>query len=104
MAVEPGLVTCAGVFSPVLATRRLDLTPAGRVARTLSAWSVNGRAAAALTALLAALTHRPRTAIGSAGVPLLVAPLLPRKGTVSVTARPSPATVPPSPAGSPPNR
>jgi MFS family permease len=79
MTVEFGLICCMGVFAPVLATSRLELTAPDRVARVLSAWSVSTSAAtAALTALwglLAALTG-PRTAIGIAGVLLLATPLL----------------------------
>ena len=79
IAVQLGLVTCCGVFNPVLATCRLDHTDPDRVARTLSAWSVSTSAGiAALTAawgLLAAITT-PRTAIAVAGVLLLATPLL----------------------------
>lgn len=79
MAVEFGLITCAGVFNPVLATSRLELTPPDRVTRTLAAWSISTRTAtAATTALwgwLAALTG-PRTAIALAGALLLATPLL----------------------------
>jgi MFS family permease len=79
MAIELGLITSAGVFNPVYATYRLDQTPADRVARTLSAWSVTSNAAiAALTALwgvLASLTSL-RAAIAIAGLLLLVTPLL----------------------------
>ncbi|MET8583649.1 MFS transporter [Streptomyces collinus] len=104
MVLELGLITCSGVFSPVLAAERLERTPDDRVARTLAAWSVTGKATtAALTALwglLAALTG-PRAAIALAGILLLPTPLLLR-GTA--TARPSPATAPPSPAGPPPSR
>ncbi|MCZ4612363.1 MFS transporter, partial [Streptomyces sp. Lzd4kr] len=79
MAVEFGLITCAGVFNPVLATSRLELTPPDRVTRTLAAWSISTRTAtAATTALwgwLAALTG-PRTAITLAGALLLATPLL----------------------------
>jgi MFS family permease len=79
IAVQLGLVTCCGLFNPVLATYRLDHTGPGRVARTLSAWSISSSAAiAALTAvwgLLAAITS-PRTAIAVAGVLLLATPLL----------------------------
>ncbi|WP_055492588.1 MFS transporter [Streptomyces sp. TP-A0356] len=83
IAVQLGLVTCCGLFNPVLATYRLDHTDPDRVARTLSAWSVSSSAAiAALTAvwgLLAAITS-PRTAIAVAGVLLLTTPvLLPRR-------------------------
>ncbi|MEU9285509.1 MFS transporter [Streptomyces sp. NPDC048275] len=79
IAVQLGLVTCCGVFNPVLATSRLQHTDPDRVARTLSAWSVSSSAAiAAMTAvwgLLAAVTG-PRTAIAVAGVLLLATPLL----------------------------
>ncbi|MFH8462711.1 MFS transporter [Streptomyces sp. NPDC017991] len=79
IVVQLGLVTCCGVFNPVLATYRLDHTDPGRVARTLTAWSVSSSAAiAAMTAawgLLAALIG-PRTAIAVAGVVLLATPLL----------------------------
>jgi MFS family permease len=79
IAVQLGLVTCMGVFNPVLATYRLDHTDPGRVARTLSAWSVSSSATiAALTAvwgLLAAITN-PRTAIAIAGLLILTTPLL----------------------------
>jgi hypothetical protein len=34
------------VFNPVYAAYRLDQTPTDRVARTLSAWSVTGKATA----------------------------------------------------------
>ncbi len=79
IAVELGLITCAGVFNPVFATQRLDLVPTDRVVRTLSAWSVTGKTTvAAMTALwgvLAGLTG-PRTAIAIAGLLLLATPLL----------------------------
>jgi hypothetical protein len=79
IVVEFGLITCIGVFNPVLAVSRLELTATDRVARTLSAWSVTSSATtAALTAVwggLAALTS-PRIAIGLAGVLLLATPLL----------------------------
>ncbi|MGW3644909.1 MFS transporter [Streptomyces sp. NPDC000878] len=79
MVVQFGLIACMGVFNPVYATYRLQHTPADRVARTLSAWSVSSKlTVAALTALwglLAALTT-PLTAIGAAGVLILATPLL----------------------------
>lgn len=79
MVVELGLITSMGVFNPVFATYRLEHTDTGRVARTLSAWSVSSKATVALlTALwgpLAALTG-PRTAIGVAGLLMLATPLL----------------------------
>jgi hypothetical protein len=79
IAVQFGLVTCVGVFNPVLATYRLDQTETDRIARTLSAWSVTSNVTiATLTALwglLASITG-PRTAIAIAGVLLLATPLL----------------------------
>ncbi|MFF0789810.1 MFS transporter [Streptomyces spiralis] len=79
MAVELLLITCCGVFGPVYAAYRLEQAPPDRVGRTLSAWSVTGRATTAtLTALwglLASLTG-PRTAIGAAGLLLLATPVL----------------------------
>lgn len=79
MVVQLGLITSMGVFNPVYATYRLQHTPADRVARTLSAWSVSSKlTVAALTALwglLAALTT-PLTAVGAAGVLILATPLL----------------------------
>lgn len=79
MGVQFGLIACMGVFNPVYATYRLQHTPADRVARTLSAWSVSSKlTVAALTALwglLAALTT-PLAAIGAAGVLILATPLL----------------------------
>ncbi|MEU6439963.1 MFS transporter [Streptomyces sp. NPDC047046] len=85
MLVEFGLITCCGIFNPLLATRRLDLTPPHLVARTLAAWTVStSTAIAALTAawgLLATWTG-PRTALGLAGLAMLATPvlLLPGRG------------------------
>jgi predicted MFS family arabinose efflux permease len=79
IAVQLGLVTCMGVFNPVFATYRLHQTPAARVTRTLSAWSISGSATiAALTALwgLLASVTSPRAAIAIAGLLLLATPLL----------------------------
>ncbi|MFF3677743.1 MFS transporter [Streptomyces sp. NPDC002120] len=96
MAVELGLITCMGVFNPVFATYRLDRTPADRVARTLSAWSVTSKATiAALTALwglLAGITGA-RTAIVIAGLLAMATPfLLPRHdGTPRHAREPEPA-------------
>ena len=79
IAVQFGLVTCVGVFNPVLATYRLNQTEADRIARALSAWSVTSNITiATLTALwglLASITGA-RTAIAIAGVLLLATPLL----------------------------
>jgi predicted MFS family arabinose efflux permease len=79
IALQLGLVTCVGVFTPVFAAYRLDHTPSDRVARTLSAWSVTSSvtiaAMTALWGLLAAATG-PRTAVAIAGLLLLATPLL----------------------------
>lgn len=79
MAVEFALITCCGVFNPVLATYRLSQAPDDLVARVLSAWSTAGKAGvAALTilwGLLAAITG-PRTAIAVAGLLMPATPLL----------------------------
>ncbi|MFJ3582205.1 MFS transporter [Streptomyces sp. NPDC090127] len=79
LTVQFGLVTCCGLFNPVLATYRLQHTDPTRLARTLAAWSISaGASIAALTAvwgLLAAATS-PRVAIAAAGVLLLATPLL----------------------------
>jgi Major Facilitator Superfamily len=95
MAVEFGLITCMGVYNPVLATYRLEQTAPDRIARTLSAWSVTGKVTtAALTALwglLAELTS-PRAAIAVAGVLMLATPaLLPRAGHSPVAVNVGPA-------------
>ncbi|GAB3906614.1 hypothetical protein GCM10027612_78220 [Microbispora bryophytorum subsp. camponoti] len=79
MGVELGLIFCCGVFNPVCATYRLERTATGRIARTLSAWTVTTKASTALlTAVWGALGGLlgPRTAIGLAGVFLLATPLL----------------------------
>ncbi|MFI0444678.1 MFS transporter [Actinomadura sp. 6N118] len=79
IVIELGLITCMGVFNPVLATARLEQTATDRVARTLAAWTVTSNATiAAMTALwglLASITT-PRTAIAAAGLLILATPLL----------------------------
>jgi MFS family permease len=97
MAVEYGLITCCGIFNPVLATYRLEQTPDHLVTRTLSAWSVSTKAGIAvltgLWGLLASLTS-PRVGLAAAGVFLLATPLLlPRRDRV-----PAPAAITPVPA------
>jgi MFS family permease len=87
IVVEFGLILCIGVSNPVLATYRLEQTPANLVARTLSAWTVSTKAAIAvltgLWGLLASLIG-PRAAITVAGLMLLVTPLLlPRRHTLA---------------------
>ena len=79
ITIQLGLVTCVGLFNPLLATYRLVQTPTDRVARTLAAWSVTSSATiAALTASWGALASvvTPRVAIAIAGVLQLATPLL----------------------------
>ncbi|MFF4169461.1 MFS transporter [Streptomyces sp. NPDC001744] len=95
MGVEFALIACTGVFTPVFAAHRLDLTAPDRVVRTLTAWSVTSKASvAALTALWGVLAGLagPRTAIALAGVLLLATPLLlPRR---AAREEPAPANTP----------
>ena len=96
MVVQFGLVTCCGLFNPLLATCRLDLTAPERVARTLAAWSVSSSASIALlTALWGVLADvvGPRAAIAAAGVLLLATPLLlPRRENAAAELIASPST------------
>ncbi|MEU5878975.1 MFS transporter [Spirillospora sp. NPDC047279] len=94
IVVQFGLVTCIGVYNPLLATWRLDQTPTDRVARVLTAWSVTSKATTAtmtaLWGLLAAVTS-PRTAVAIAGLLLLLTPLLlPWRRPTDPTSRPHP--------------
>ncbi|MGK5543208.1 MFS transporter [Streptomyces sp. URMC 127] len=79
IAVELAIVINMSLYTPVLATYRLERTPRHLVARTLSAWSIGQQASiAALTALgglLADLTG-PRTVLTTAGLLILATPLL----------------------------
>jgi MFS family permease len=79
LVLQLGLVTCMGVFNPVLATERLERTPDERVARVLAAWNVSSNAARAATialwGALGALTSA-RAAVAVAGGLLLLTPLL----------------------------
>lgn len=79
MAIQLGLVTCCGVFNPVLAAYRLEQLEARRVARTLTAWSVGtSGSTAAFTVLWGLLAHLLgiRPAIALAGALMLVTPAL----------------------------
>ncbi|MEU4564772.1 MFS transporter [Actinoplanes sp. NPDC023936] len=78
MVAEFLLIVSASVFSPLMATERLDRTPQDRVARVLAAWTVTDRTVvAALTALwgLLAAAAGTRVAIGAAGLLLLATPI-----------------------------
>jgi hypothetical protein len=105
VALQLGLVTCCGVFNPVLATVRLEQTPKELVARTLAAWSITTNLTIAATTVLwgvlAALTS-PRVALGAAGALLLATPLLlPRRKSVRLPEPASPADALPQPVLTP---
>lgn len=96
MVVEFGLISCCGVFNPVLATYRLEQTERHRLARMLSAWSVSSSAAiAVVTALWGVLAGLagPRLALAAAGILLLVTPLLLRRRDVAADPAPSASSV-----------
>ncbi|MFF7988790.1 MFS transporter [Kitasatospora xanthocidica] len=87
IAVELAIIVNMSLYTPVLATYRLERTPGHLVARTLSAWSIGQQAAIAvlttLGGLLAAATG-PRTALTVAGLLMLATPLLlPRRDQVA---------------------
>jgi len=79
IAVELAIIIFMSLFNPVMATIRLELTPAERASRTLTAWSISTSASiavcTALGGLLAAATS-PRIAIAAAGLLILLTPLL----------------------------
>jgi predicted MFS family arabinose efflux permease len=90
IAVELAIIISMSLYSPVLATYRLEHTPRHRIARTLSAWSIGQQASiAAFTALggLLAAATGPRTALTVAGLLILASPLLlpRREGLVPAT-------------------
>ncbi|MGC9501782.1 MFS transporter [Streptomyces sp. WG7] len=87
MAVELTIIINMSLYSPVLATYRLEHTPKHLVARTLTAWSIGQQASiavlTALAGLLADITS-PRTALTVAGLLILTTPLLlPRQDQTS---------------------
>ncbi|MFG1925084.1 MFS transporter [Cryptosporangium sp. NPDC048952] len=93
IGVELAIIVGMSLYTPVLATYRLEQTPPERVARTLAAWSISSSAAiavlSALGGLLADLTS-PRTAITVAGVLILASPLLlPRRIPLGAAAVPA---------------
>jgi len=79
MAVELAIIISMSLFSPVLATYRLEHTPKDLLARMLSAWSISNSISislfTALGGLLAGVTS-PRMAITAAGLLILASPLL----------------------------
>jgi len=79
IAVELAIIINMSLYTPVLATYRLEQTPTDRVARTLSAWSIGQQARIAIgTALggLLAQATSPRTALTVIGALILASPLL----------------------------
>ncbi|MFE1873978.1 MFS transporter [Streptomyces sp. NPDC059496] len=79
MAVQLAIVINMSLYTPVLATYRLEHTPAHLVARTLSAWSIGQQASVAVLTALAGLladVTGPRTALTAAGLLVLTTPLL----------------------------
>ncbi|MGI5377574.1 MFS transporter [Streptomyces sp. CA-251387] len=89
IAVELAIIINMSLYTPVLATYRLEQTPKHLLARTLSAWSIGQQASiAVLTALggLLADVTSPRTAVTVAGLLILTTPLLlPRHDQTSPT-------------------
>jgi MFS family permease len=87
IAVELAIIVNMSLYTPVLATYRLEHTPGHLVARTLTAWSIGQQASiAVLTALggLLAEATSPRTAVTAAGLLILATPLLlPRRDQTS---------------------
>jgi predicted MFS family arabinose efflux permease len=79
IAVELAIIISMSLYTPVLATYRLQHTPRDRIARTLTAWSIGQQASiaifTALAGLLADITS-PRTALTVAGLLILTGPLL----------------------------
>lgn len=79
IAVELAIIVNMSLYSPVLATYRLEQTPQHLVARTLSAWSIGQQASIAVLTALAGLladATSPRTALAVAGLLILATPLL----------------------------
>ena len=79
MAVELAIIISMSLYTPVLATYRLEHTPNDRIARTLSAWSIGQQAAIAIFTALGGLladATSPRTALTVAGLLILASPLL----------------------------
>ncbi|MEV0980923.1 MFS transporter [Streptomyces sp. NPDC049915] len=98
IAVELAIIVNMSLYTPVLATYRLEQTPRHLVARTLSAWSIGQQAAiavcTALGGLLADVTS-PRTALTVAGALILTTPLLlPRHDLTSHQGEPLPEPTP----------
>ncbi|MEU8587286.1 MFS transporter [Streptomyces sp. NPDC048664] len=97
MAVELAIIVNMSLYTPVLATYRLERTPGHLVARTLSAWSIGQQVSiAVLTALggLLADATGPRTALTVAGLLVLATPLLLPRRDRSARRAPKPSRSP----------
>ncbi|SDJ31901.1 Predicted arabinose efflux permease, MFS family [Frankineae bacterium MT45] len=88
MSVELAIIVSMSLYTPVLATYRLEHTPRHRMARTLSAWSIGQQASiAGFTALggLLATATSTRAALTVIGLLILTTPLLlPRSNALAV--------------------
>ena len=97
MAVELAIIVSMSLYSPVLATYRLEHTPRDRVARTLSAWSIGQQVSIAVCTALGGLladATGPRTALTAAGLLILTSPLLlPRREEHAPAADAEPAAM-----------
>lgn len=83
IGIELGLIISCSVYNPPSATYRLEQSPADRVSRVLSAWSISQNLTMALLTVawgvLASVTG-PRVALAAAGILMLGTPfLLPRE-------------------------
>jgi predicted MFS family arabinose efflux permease len=79
IVVELAIIVSMSLFTPVLATYRLEHTPRDRIARMLSAWSIGQQASIALfTALGGVLADvtTTRTALTVIGLAIFASPLL----------------------------
>lgn len=79
IAVELAIVVNMSLYTPVLATYRLEHTPGHLTARTLAAWSIGQQASIAILTALAGLladATGPRTALALVGLLILASPLL----------------------------
>lgn len=79
IVVELAIIFSMSLYTPVVATYRLEQTPKHRVARTLSAWLIGQQAGIAVCTALAGLLAEatsPRIALAVAGLAILASPLL----------------------------
>jgi MFS family permease len=107
MAVELAIIISMSLYSPVLATYRLDHTPKHLIARTLSAWSIGQQASIAIFSALGGLladATSTRTALMVAGLLILASPLLlPRRQAPAPVAADEPAPHQPLRSNTPAN-